>query len=118
MKKFEAYQTNAICPHCSHFLYTSDIKGYPLLCKNCNENMYMFENASITRDNPNPKFSIKMPMERKTFERIKDIAKALVPLAKITYKHRVCCFDWEKSPEYDVTSNVRKIGEIAERYSA
>ena len=35
--------TNKYCRRCGCRVYTSDIKGYKYLCKNCDENMYSFE---------------------------------------------------------------------------
>lgn len=46
----KTYRTNCICPKCGNLLFTSDINGYPFVCKECDENFYGIEVADIDGD--------------------------------------------------------------------
>ena len=35
--------TNRFCFRCGNRVYHSDVKGYPYVCNDCEENMYKFE---------------------------------------------------------------------------
>ena len=35
--------TNRFCFRCGHRVFHSDVKGYPYVCQNCDENMFSFE---------------------------------------------------------------------------
>ena len=35
--------TNRFCFRCGSRVYNSDVKGYPYVCHECDENMYTFE---------------------------------------------------------------------------
>lgn len=35
--------TNRFCFRCGHRVFHSDVKGYPYVCHNCDENMFSFE---------------------------------------------------------------------------
>ena len=35
--------TNRFCLRCGHRIYHSDVRGYPYVCPNCDENMFTFE---------------------------------------------------------------------------
>ncbi len=37
------YITNAICPRCKNYLYTTNCYGYDFSCRNCDSNFYSFE---------------------------------------------------------------------------
>lgn len=65
-KELPTYRTNASCRNCGHYLYTSDIAGYPLLCKCCDENMYYME----TILHPTEPFKVRVPMKLQEYNSI------------------------------------------------
>ena len=35
--------TNKFCKRCNQRIFHSDVKGYPYVCYNCDQNMFSFE---------------------------------------------------------------------------
>ncbi len=62
MKK--TYGTSAKCPKCGKQLYTSDIKGYSFVCKECDENFYTIEVQDCVADF----WEINIPMQLQSFK--------------------------------------------------
>lgn len=61
----KTYGTSGVCPKCGKQLYTSDVKGYSFVCKECDENFYTVETKECSGDF----WEINVPATLDEFER-------------------------------------------------
>lgn len=64
----KTYETNCICPKCGGYLQTSDLLGYPFVCRECDENFYSVE----VMDYEDEYAEISVPCTQETFEKFRD----------------------------------------------